>query len=211
MTKEEYHALLETDYWKGYSYSIIKERNFTCEDCGRAFPNERNKLQVHHLVYRDVNPWSYKPEELVVLCRECHEKRHGIIPKDTLKPERIDGADWKVKLVNFFSKMWACLKKAMGKKALKKVILLLAFFVIYLTVKTYQDNMSLQQTHTTQKSKPAKASKKHKKQKKKKKSKRNKIPAENKNNEIDEFVVVEDENVSSIENISNDPTPEIQP
>ena len=78
MTKEEYQKLLQSDYWKGYSYSLIKERNFTCEDCGRHFYNERNKLQVHHLVYRDVNPWSYSPDEVVVLCEECHKKRHGL-------------------------------------------------------------------------------------------------------------------------------------
>ena len=78
MTREEYERLLKTDYWKGYSYSLIKERNFTCQDCGRRFPNERNKLQVHHLVYRDVYPWSYRPDEVVVLCEECHRKRHGI-------------------------------------------------------------------------------------------------------------------------------------
>ena len=78
MTKEEYEKLLKSDYWKGYSYSLIKERNFTCQDCGRRFYNERNKLQVHHLVYRDVNPWSYNPDELIVLCEECHKKRHGI-------------------------------------------------------------------------------------------------------------------------------------
>ena len=78
MTKEEYERLLKSDYWKGYSYSLIKERNFTCEDCGRSFYNERNKLQVHHLVYRDVNPWSYRPEEVIVLCDECHKRRHGI-------------------------------------------------------------------------------------------------------------------------------------
>lgn len=78
MTREEYENLLKSDYWKGYSYSLIKERNFTCEDCGRRFPNERNKLQVHHLVYRDVNPWSYRPDEVIVLCEECHKKRHGI-------------------------------------------------------------------------------------------------------------------------------------
>lgn len=78
MTKEEYERLLKSDYWKGYSYSLIKERNFTCEDCGRSFYNERNKLQVHHLVYRDVNPWSYRPEEVIVLCEDCHKKRHGI-------------------------------------------------------------------------------------------------------------------------------------
>jgi hypothetical protein len=80
MTKEEYDNLLQSDYWKGYSYSLIKERNFTCEDCGRSFPNMRNLLQVHHLIYKDANPWSYKPEELIVLCKECHQKRHGIYP-----------------------------------------------------------------------------------------------------------------------------------
>ena len=78
MTKEEYERLLKSDYWKGYSYSLIKERNFTCEDCGRRFYGERNKLQVHHLVYRDVNPWSYSPDEVIVLCEDCHKKRHGI-------------------------------------------------------------------------------------------------------------------------------------
>lgn len=79
MTREEYEKLLKSDYWKGYSYSLIKERNFICQDCGRSFYNERNKLQVHHLVYRDINPWSYRPEELVVLCEECHKRRHGIL------------------------------------------------------------------------------------------------------------------------------------
>ena len=86
MTKEEYERLLQSDYWKGYSYSLIKERNFTCEDCGRSFPNERNMLQVHHLVYRDVNPWSYRPEEVIVLCKECHQRRHGILPEPESEP-----------------------------------------------------------------------------------------------------------------------------
>lgn len=86
MTKDEYERLLKSDYWKGYSYSLIKERNFTCEDCGRRFYGERNKLQVHHLVYRDVNPWSYSPDEVVVLCEDCHKKRHGIATKKEAHP-----------------------------------------------------------------------------------------------------------------------------
>ena len=89
MTKDEYEKLLKSDYWKGYSYSLIKERNFTCEDCGRTFYNERNKLQVHHLVYRDTNPWSYKPEELIVLCEECHKRRHGIITEEMPVTENV--------------------------------------------------------------------------------------------------------------------------
>lgn len=87
MTKEEYERLLKSDYWRGYSYSLIKERNFTCEDCGRQFLNERNKLQVHHLVYRDTNPWSYNPDEVVVLCEECHKRRHGIIEPEPTPSE----------------------------------------------------------------------------------------------------------------------------
>ncbi len=83
MTREEYERQLQSPYWKGYSYALIKERNFTCQDCGRSFPNERNKLQVHHLAYRDAKPWSYDPDELVVLCEECHKKRHGIISDPT--------------------------------------------------------------------------------------------------------------------------------
>lgn len=85
MTKEEYEKLLQSDYWKGFSYSLIKERNFICEDCGRRFYNQRNKLQVHHLVYRDINPWSYKPEEMVVLCEDCHKKRHGIYSQPDIR------------------------------------------------------------------------------------------------------------------------------
>ena len=88
MTKEEYERLLKSDYWKGYSYSLIKERNFTCEDCGRRFYGERNKLQVHHLVYRDVNPWSYSPDEVVVLCEDCHKKRHGIATETETETEQ---------------------------------------------------------------------------------------------------------------------------
>ena len=92
MTREEYHKLLRSDYWKGFSYSIIKERNFTCEDCGAYYPQERNKLQVHHLVYRDIAPWSYKPKEMVVLCEDCHKKRHGLYrykPKDDSFKEKV--------------------------------------------------------------------------------------------------------------------------
>ena len=97
MTKEEYEDLLNSDYWRGYSYSLIKERNFTCQDCGRQFPNQRNKLHVHHLVYRDANPWSYDPDELVVLCEDCHKRRHGIVSYDipeTNPEEVVDRYEW---------------------------------------------------------------------------------------------------------------------
>lgn len=67
-----------TDYWKGYSYAIVKERDWTCEDCGKRYLYQRNKLNVHHLTYHNDNkPWQYDKDELVLLCKECHAKRHG--------------------------------------------------------------------------------------------------------------------------------------
>ena len=78
MTKEEYKSLLNSDYWRGYSYVIVKERDWTCEDCGKKFKYQRNMLNVHHLTYHNDNkPWQYDKEELLLLCKDCHAKRHG--------------------------------------------------------------------------------------------------------------------------------------
>ena len=78
MTKEEYKSLLNSDYWRGYSYAIVKERDWTCEDCGKKFQYQRNMLNVHHLTYHNDNkPWQYDKEELLLLCKDCHAKRHG--------------------------------------------------------------------------------------------------------------------------------------
>ena len=103
MTREEYEQLLKSDYWKGYSYSLIKERNFICADCGQRFYNERHKLQVHHLVYRDKNPWSYKPEELVVLCEKCHKKRHGIWQEPKQESNAVSNQD----IIGYYTKSYS--------------------------------------------------------------------------------------------------------
>ena len=78
MTKEEYKSLLNSDYWRGYSYAIVKERDWTCEVCGKKFKYQRNMLNVHHLTYHNDNkPWQYDKEELLLLCKDCHAKIHG--------------------------------------------------------------------------------------------------------------------------------------
>lgn len=129
MTKEEYHRLLKSDYWKGFSYSIIKERNYTCEDCGAYYPQERNKLQVHHLVYRDINPWSYKPEEMVVLCEDCHKKRHGLY---VYKP--IDDS-FKEKIHAILLNVWYKIKHSFKgihfkRRSFRKLLFLILIFCI---------------------------------------------------------------------------------
>jgi 5-methylcytosine-specific restriction endonuclease McrA len=44
------------------------------------------QLEVHHLRYRD---WQEEPEDLLVLCEECHERHHAIdsLGRPSLRPE----------------------------------------------------------------------------------------------------------------------------
>lgn len=154
MTKEEYEKLLQSDYWKGYSYSLIKERNFTCEDCGRSFPNMRHMLQVHHLVYRDANPWSYNPEELIVLCKECHQKRHGIyheeevVPEEETSDEKIDEQPYTNAYTEELSKRYAYDNSPRKKRNWFKYAVL-AYVILYLLYLLMKDDSSEQKVQET--------------------------------------------------------------
>ena len=154
MTKEEYEKLLQSDYWKGYSYSLIKERNFTCEDCGRSFPNMRHMLQVHHLVYRDANPWSYNPEELIVLCKDCHQKRHGIYPEEEVVPEeetsdeKIDEQPYTNTYTEELSKRYAYDNSPRKKRNWVKYAVL-AYVILYLLYLVMKDDSSEQKVQET--------------------------------------------------------------
>lgn len=154
MTKEEYEKLLQSDYWKGYSYSLIKERNFTCEDCGRSFPNMRHMLQVHHLVYRDANPWSYNPEELIVLCKECHQKRHGIYPEEEVvleeetSDEKIDEQPYTNTYTEELSRRYAYDNSPRKKRNWFKFAVL-AYVILYLLYLLMKDDSSEQKVQET--------------------------------------------------------------
>jgi len=154
MTKEEYEKLLQSDYWKGYSYSLIKERNFTCEDCGRSFPNMRNMLQVHHLVYRDANPWSYKPEELIVLCKECHQKRHGIYPDEEVileeetTNEKVSELPYTNTYTEEMSKRYAYDKLPRNNRKWFKYVVL-GYVIIYLFYLVLKDDSKEQKAQET--------------------------------------------------------------
>jgi hypothetical protein len=201
MTKEEYRNLLQSDYWKGYSYSIIKERNFTCEDCGRVFLNERNKLQVHHLVYRDIMPWSYKPEELVVLCRECHERRHGITPVEKNVLEDTDMRNKGIsRLFLYFSAIKNfILHRVKWKTMVKMFFCVLTILVFYLIAKTINDNNAIRNRYSSENRKENVKSVRKVKKNKKKTKKKAKVE---KDVETDDFVPV-DEDVYSLEETGN--------
>ncbi len=69
-------------YWKKKRREIIKRQNGICFDC-----NDKIK-EIHHKSYRNVGnePW----EDLMGLCRDCHEKRYKKHKLAQNKPVQVD-------------------------------------------------------------------------------------------------------------------------
>ena len=70
--KSKYLKYLKSKEWGIIRTDMCEMYNSTCQDCLKKvkFP------QVHHLTYK--NLYNEEPEDLTLLCRKCHEKRHGI-------------------------------------------------------------------------------------------------------------------------------------
>lgn len=72
LKKFDYSQQIKSDEWKKFSKSVRDIRH-VCECCRIG----TSPLQVHHLFYEQTRDlWDYKNEEVVVLCRDCHEKIH---------------------------------------------------------------------------------------------------------------------------------------
>jgi 5-methylcytosine-specific restriction endonuclease McrA len=61
---------LFTDHWRWTSRRKIEQVPY-CEQCG-----VRWQLDAHHLHYRTLG--MERMTDLIVLCRPCHEKEHGV-------------------------------------------------------------------------------------------------------------------------------------
>lgn len=71
--KQEYQEFLETDYWKNVRETKISMSGYKCQLCG-----SKSNLNVHHNSYEHHGQEHKHLEDLVVLCRECHEVFHKI-------------------------------------------------------------------------------------------------------------------------------------
>lgn len=76
MTKEDYKIALTNPLWRAKRLAILKRDDYKCTKCSKT-----TTLHVHHLVYSGEYPWESKNEELITLCKKCHEEIHGIEPK----------------------------------------------------------------------------------------------------------------------------------
>lgn len=79
----DYCDYLKTPVWK-YISSIVKLiANYTCAECGKQY--HPIGLAVHHKTYEHLGSELDHLDDLVVLCRGCHMKTHGIGGKDEQK------------------------------------------------------------------------------------------------------------------------------
>lgn len=69
--REYYDAYIKSERWANKRAMVLKRCSQTCEGCG-----VRPATQVHHLTYEHLGDELLF--ELVGLCRDCHERVHGI-------------------------------------------------------------------------------------------------------------------------------------
>lgn len=69
-----YYDQLNTPQWKAYREFIFSVRGRKCESCGK-----QSNLQIHHREYfKNRHAWEYLPNEVMVVCGDCHRYIHDI-------------------------------------------------------------------------------------------------------------------------------------
>lgn len=59
--------------WSAVSRRYREKVNWKCERCGKDFHLNKSDLTVHHI---NSSKYDVRDENLIALCRECHEKEH---------------------------------------------------------------------------------------------------------------------------------------
>jgi hypothetical protein len=87
--RAEYEAYINSPEWKAFRVQIFAERGRTCQDCGK----QTGVMHLHHLHYRNFQ--HEKPEDVRVLCENCHEAVHsGKARAESLTAQKAAAARW---------------------------------------------------------------------------------------------------------------------
>ena len=74
---EEYKAYLKSPEWKEKRLEVLRRDKFICQKCKKEWATE-----VHHLTYKNI--YNERLEDLLSVCKGCHEKIHNIKTKRTV-------------------------------------------------------------------------------------------------------------------------------
>ena len=88
-----------TKSWSSISKKRKEQENYICQTCGQGFSDKECKkfLHVHHI---DANKRNNTPENLKVLCIECHckEHNHGHIKQSPMYKEWLKSKYFKIQI-----------------------------------------------------------------------------------------------------------------
>lgn len=93
--KELYHEYLQTWVWQRKRREVYNRCNGICEKCC-----DQSMQECHHLTYDRIG--NEKLEDLIGLCRDCHEEAHGINTDETKHYFNFDGMCWPLPDVDMF-------------------------------------------------------------------------------------------------------------
>lgn len=72
-----YSQKLRDPRWQKKRLEILQRDNWRCVLCG----DDKHNLQVHHCVYRRIEPWEYPDYLYQTLCESCHSHRQELTDK----------------------------------------------------------------------------------------------------------------------------------
>lgn len=72
-----YSQKLRDPRWQKKRLEIFERDGWTCHFCHSKDKN----LQVHHVVYRKLEPWEYPNYLYQTLCEDCHSTRQELTDK----------------------------------------------------------------------------------------------------------------------------------
>lgn len=74
-----YQHFLATSFWGSVRVTALERAKHRCQLC-----NSSSQLQVHHRTYKNRGWEDQHPEDLTVLCSDCHKKHHNIVANPKL-------------------------------------------------------------------------------------------------------------------------------
>lgn len=71
----KYHNYLQSSEWVEIRIAMLQYYDYTCARCGIKY--KHYNLHVHHKTYKNI--YNEQPDDLELICKQCHNKEHSII------------------------------------------------------------------------------------------------------------------------------------